>query len=321
MVTTMGLLADLAADVREEAPKKNSLAGLFLNSKFMKKKEKTEDDGEAQPPVIGELPHVEDVILDVEESVKENEEERVVEETVVVEEKPDIVDEEPVVEEKPKKRRTRRKKEEIETEKKAAKEETPVVEEKVEEKPKKSKKVEPKVEVDEFKSVDLLGEKISYDEMATTVLEYFQETEWINTEKELEEKLAKIRIEPDMNPGALKYVLAELNALSDTVYPIYTEQSKLQAALIDKNYGAAVAYQVLHSIGSNEAERKRNGYLALQKANVGGKTVNYLAMIQALLMRIMFLDKFMYRIQQKTSLCITMSGAMKMEQVALGANM
>lgn len=317
----MGLLADLAADVREETPKKNSLAGLFLNSKFMKKKEKAEDDGEVQPPVIGELPHVEDVILDIEESVKENEEERIVEEAVIVEEKPDIVDEEPVIEEKPKKRRTRRKKAEIKAEKEEATEEAPVVEEKVEEKPKKAKKVEPKVEVDEFKSVDLLGEKISYDEMATTVLEYFQETEWINMEKELEEKLAKIRIEPDMNPGALKYVLAELNALSDTVYPIYTEQSKLQAALIDKNYGAAVAYQVLHSIGSNEAERKRNGYLALQKANVGGKTVNYLAMIQALLMRIMFLDKFMYRIQQKTSLCITMSGAMKMEQVALGANM
>lgn len=312
----MGLLADLAADVREEAPKKNSLAGIFLSSKFKKKDVET-----TEPPVIGELPHIEDVILDSEESVKKNEEERTVEEAVIAEEKPDIVDEEPVVEEKPKKRRTRRKKEEIEAEKKAAEEKKEeVVEEKAEEKPKKAKK-ETKVEVDEFKSVDLLGEKISYDEMATTVLEYFQETEWINTEKELEEKLAKIRIEPDMNPGALKYVLAELNALSDTVYPIYTEQSKLQAALIDKNYGAAVAYQVLHSVGSNEAERKRNGYLALQKANVGGKTVNYLAMIQALLMRIMFLDKYIYRIQQKTSLCITMSGAMKMEQVALGANM
>ena len=316
----MGLLADLAADVREETPKKNSLAGLFLGGKFKKKDTETT----TEPPVIGELPHVEDVILDVEESVKENEEERTVEEAVVSEEKPDVVDKEPVVEEKPKKRRTRRKKAEIEAEKKAAKEVSEVKEEVVEEKteePKKAEKVEPKVEVDEFKSVDLLGEKISYDEMATTVLEYFQETEWIKTEQELEEKLTKIRIEPDMNPGALKYVLAELNALSDTVYPIYTEQSKLQAALIDKNYGAAVAYQVLHSVGSNEAERKRNGYLALQKANVGGKTVNYLAMIQALLMRIMFLDKFMYRIQQKTSLCITMSGAMKMEQVALGANM
>lgn len=312
----MGLLADLAADVREETPKKNSLAGLFLGGKFKKKDTETTTES----PVIGELPHVEDVILDVEESVKENEEERTVEEAVVSEEKPDVVDKEPVVEEKPKKRRTRRKKAEIEAEKKAEKEEPEeVVEEKTEE-PKKVKK-ETKVEVDEFKSVDLLGEKIPYDEMATTVLEYFQESEWIKTEQELEEKLAKIRIEPDMNPGALKYVLAELNALSDTVYPIYTEQSKLQAALIDKNYGAAVAYQILHSVGSNEAERKRNGYLALQKANVGGKTVNYLAMIQALLMRIMFLDKYMYRIQQKTSLCITMSGAMKMEQVALGANM
>ena len=312
----MGLLADLAADVREETPKKNSLAGLFLGGKFKKKDTETT----TEPPVIGELSHVEDVILDVEESVKENEEERTVEEAVVAEEKPDIVDEEPVVEEKPKKRRTRRKKAEIEAEKKAAKEASEVKEEVIEEGPKKVKK-EAKVEVNEFKSVDLLGEKIPYDEMATTVLEYFQESEWIKTEQELEEKLAKIRIEPDMNPGALKYVLAELNALSDTVYPIYTEQSKLQAALIDKNYGAAVAYQILHSVGSNEAERKRNGYLALQKANVGGKTVNYLAMIQALLMRIMFLDKYMYRIQQKTSLCITMSGAMKMEQVALGANM
>lgn len=312
----MGLLADLAADVREETPKKNSLAGLFLGGKFKKKDTETT----TEPLVIGELPHVEDVILDVEESVKENEEERTVEEAVVSEEKPDVVDEEPAVEEKPKKRRTRRKKVEIEAEKKAAKEASEVKEEVIEEEPKKVKK-EAKVEVDEFKSVDLLGEKISYDEMATTVLEYFQESEWIKTEQELEEKLAKIRIEPDMNPGALKYVLAELNALSDTVYPIYTEQSKLQAALIDKNYGAAVAYQILHSVGSNEAERKRNGYLALQKANVGGKTVNYLAMIQALLMRIMFLDKYMYRIQQKISLCITMSGAMKMEQVALGANM
>jgi internalin, putative len=312
----MGLLADLAADVREETPKKNSLAGLFLGGKFKKKDTETT----TEPPVIGELPHVEDVILDVEESVKENEEERTIEEAVVAEEKPDIVDEEPVVEEKPKKRRTRRKKAEIEAEKKAAKEASEAKEEVIEEEPKKVKK-EAKVEVDEFRSVDLLGEKIPYDEMATTVLEYFQESEWIKTEQDLEEKLAKIRIEPDMNPGALKYVLAELNALSDTVYPIYTEQSKLQAALIDKNYGAAVAYQILHSVGSNEAERKRNGYLALQKANVGGKTVNYLAMIQALLMRIMFLDKYMYRIQQKTSLCITMSGAMKMEQVALGANM
>ena len=312
----MGLLADLAADVREETPKKNSLAGLFLGGKFKKKDTETTKE----PPVIGELPHVEDVILDVEESVKEKEEERTVEEAVVSEEKPDVVDKEPVVEEKPKKRRTRRKKAEIEAEKKAAKEEPKEVVEEKTEGPKKVKK-ETKIEVDEFKSVDLLGEKIPYDEMATTVLEYFQESEWIKTEQELEEKLAKIRIEPDMNPGALKYVLAELNALSDVVYPIYTEQSKLQAALIDKNYGAAVAYQILHSVGSNEAERKRNGYLALQKANVGGKTVNYLAMIQALLMRIMFLDKYMYRIQQKTSLCITMSGAMKMEQVALGANM
>ena len=103
----MGLLADLAADVREETPKKNSLAGLFLGGKFKKKDTETT----TEPPVIGELPHVEDVILDVEESAKEKEEERIVEEAVIVEEKPDIVDEEPVVEEKPKKRRTRRKKE------------------------------------------------------------------------------------------------------------------------------------------------------------------------------------------------------------------
>lgn len=161
---------------------------------------------------------------------------------------------------------------------------------------------------------DILGQKFNYDEMAGQVLDYFEDDKWKETEDHLRDEMDKIRIEPDMNPGTLKYALAALCNLNDELSVIYDEQKKLLDALCDKDFGVAVAYQTVHGTGSNVDERKRNGFIALSHAKVGDHEVNYIAMIAAMKIRFAFLNNLSKRIQYKSNLCITMSGAIKMEQ-------
>ena len=217
----------------------------------------------------------------------------------------DIIDE-PVEEKKeePKKKRTRRTKAEMEAARAAE------AKEKVEEDEAPTKEET----VDTSKPMDILGKKMKFDEVAAIVLDYFEDSNWHEIEESLSNKMNEIRIEPDMNPGTLKYVLADLNNLSDEVSVIHDQQDKLLRTLTEKDFGTAIAYQIVHSVGSNAEDRKRNGYLALTKAKVGDKTINYIALIAALRIRHTFTTNLMKRIHDKCQICITMSGAIKMEQ-------
>ena len=124
-----------------------------------------------------------------------------------------------------------------------------------------------------------------------------------------------IRIEPDMNPGTLKYALAELNNLNDEIALALIEQKQLLDTLTDKEFGAATALLAMNSRGANAEERKANGFAALQHAKFGDdEEVNLIALINAVKARFAFLNSLSKRIQYKSNTCITMSGAMKMER-------
>ena len=224
---------------------------------------------------------------------------------------------EPVEEKKeePKKKRTRRTKAEMEAARAAESKEKPEEkdDEVLDEVVKEDVIAEEKA-VDTSKPMDILGKKMKFDEVAEIVLDYFEDSNWHEIEESLSNKMNEIRIEPDMNPGTLKYVLADLNNLSDEVSIIHDRQDKLLRTLTEKDFGTAIAYQVIHSVGSNAEDRKRNGYLALTKAKIGDKTINYIALIAALRIRHAFTTNLMKRIHDKCQICITMSGAIKMEQ-------
>lgn len=224
---------------------------------------------------------------------------------------------EPVEEKKegPKKKRTRRTKAEMEAARAAeAKEKPEEKDDEILDEVVKEDVVAEEKAVDTSKPMDILGKKMKFDEVAEIVLDYFEDSNWHEIEESLSNKMNEIRIEPDMNPGTLKYVLADLNNLSDEVSIIHDRQDKLLRTLTEKDFGTAIAYQVIHSVGSNAEDRKRNGYLALTKAKIGDKTINYIALIAALRIRHAFTTNLMKRIHDKCQICITMSGAIKMEQ-------
>lgn len=234
------------------------------------------------------------------------------------------------VEEKPKRRgRPRKHKEEEPDEEETSEEEstkpepTPeilsaieedIAEQEKEEKPKKkSAKKHESVEQISYVSIDVLGEKLDVDTATAEYLNYFIDTEWQEKEKYFLDKVTNIRIEADMNPGTLKFTLADLCALNDEVMPHYLEQKKIYDSLVNKDFGSATAFKIANSTGSNSEERKRTGTLALMKAKINGQEINYISLINAVQMRYNALSEIMKMIKYKSDICITMASAIKTE--------
>lgn len=274
-------------------------------------------------PVVSEEKEDKNEII-AEDTVSEETEETVKEESKTTEE---TIGEEGV-EEKPKRRGRPRKHKEEDVEESAEEEDskpepTPeilsaieedIAEQEKEEKPKKkSAKKHESVEQISYVSIDVLGEKLDVDTATAEYLNYFIDTEWQEKEKYFLDKVTNIRIEADMNPGTLKFTLADLCALNDEVMPHYLEQKKIYDSLVNKDFGSATAFKIANSTGSNSEERKRTGTLALMKAKINGQEINYISLINAVQMRYNSLSEIMKMIKYKSDICITMASAIKTE--------
>lgn len=275
-------------------------------------------DYETMQPVVLEEKENESEII-AEDTASEETEEKVKEESKTTEE---TIGEEGV-EEKPKRRgRPRKHKEETtdESAEESSEEENPIlnaIEEEIDKEDKKSKKKSSKkheeVEKIGMTTIDVLGDQIDVNVSTAEYLNYFVDDEWKEKEKYFLDKVTNIRIEADMNPGTLKFTLADLCALNDEVMPHYLEQKKIYDSLVNKDFGSATAFKIANSTGSNSEERKRSGILALMKAKINGQEINYITLINAVQMRYNALNEIMKMIKYKSDICITMASAIKTE--------
>lgn len=275
-------------------------------------------DYETMQPVVSEEKENENEII-TEDTASEETEETVKEESKTTEE---TIGEEGV-EGKPKRRgRPRKHKEETtdESTEESSEEENPIldaIEEEINKEDKKSKKKSSKkheeVEKIGMTTIDVLGDQIDVNVSTAEYLNYFIDDEWKEKEKYFLDKVTNIRIEADMNPGTLKFTLADLCALNDEVMPHYLEQKKIYDSLVNKDFGSATAFKIANSTGSNSEERKRSGILALMKAKINGQEINYITLINAVQMRYNALNEIMKMIKYKSDICITMASAIKTE--------
>lgn len=275
-------------------------------------------DYETMQPVVAEEEENENEII-AKDTASEETEETVKEESKTTEK---TIGEEGV-EEKPKRRgRPRKHKEETtdESTEESSEEENPIlnaIEEEIDKEDKKSKKKSSKkheeVEKIGMTTIDVLGDQIDVNVSTAEYLNYFVDDEWKEKEKYFLDKVTNIRIEADMNPGTLKFTLADLCALNDEVMPHYLEQKKIYDSLVNKDFGSATAFKIANSTGSNSEERKRSGILALMKAKINGQEINYITLINAVQMRYNALNEIMKMIKYKSDICITMASAIKTE--------
>lgn len=275
-------------------------------------------DYETMQPVVAEEKENENEII-AEDTASEEIEETVKEESKTTEE---TIGEEGVEEKLKRRGRPRKHKEETtdESTKESSEEENPIlnaIEEEIDKEDKKSKKKSSKkheeVEKIGMTTIDVLGDQIDVNVSTAEYLNYFVDDEWKEKEKYFLDKVTNIRIEADMNPGTLKFTLADLCALNDEVMPHYLEQKKIYDSLVNKDFGSATAFKIANSTGSNSEERKRSGILALMKAKINGQEINYITLINAVQMRYNALNEIMKMIKYKSDICITMASAIKTE--------
>ena len=283
-------------------------------------------DYQTMQPVVAEEKENKDEVI-VEDTASEETEETAKEEFEATEETTTTQE----VEEKPKRRgRPRKHKEETadesaeetaeESSEESSEEKNPIldaIEEEINKEDKKSKKKSSKkheeVEKIDMTTIDVLGDQIDVNVSTAEYLNYFVDDEWKEKEKYFLDKVTNIRIEADMNPGTLKFTLADLCALNDEVMPHYLEQKKIYDSLVNKDFGSATAFKIANSTGSNSEERKRSGILALMKAKINGQEINYITLINAVQMRYNSLNEIMKMIKYKSDICITMASAIKTE--------
>ena len=166
----------------------------------------------------------------------------------------------------------------------------------------------------EFEVQNVLGTKMSYEEMVAKYESAFEDEGWMEFRAEIVKELDAIKVAADMNPGTLKVTLTELNDLYGKIAVEHSRMKALLESLANKEDGVctAIRYQGMTE-GSNDNVRRANGYAALNNATFQGEPINFVNLIAGTRMKYTFLDSIVQRINFMSRMCITFLGALKME--------
>ena len=232
---------------------------------------------EVTPPVIESIP---EPIFDPEESkeetVTEATEEAPESETSVVEEQPaevaeqlqepageqEVIEEEskpePETEPEKPKRRKRRTKEEIEAEKAAQTSNDS------------SDAGEDKKDDTKVQQIKTNVSSVDYDSVMEKFIPVLESEKWTQAKDLIQEKFDKIKLEPDINLGSLKFTLSAIAELYPMIRQLRGEYSVILDRLTNKLTGLIPRQQILNSDGSNVDLRKKKAYEAVEKIKIPG---------------------------------------------------
>lgn len=197
----------------------------------------------------------------------------------------------------------------------------------VEEKPKKRRKRKSSTASDqesnsitkckfEDVNIDVFDTKYSFEEAATIIQSKFVNDEWLDFRKEVLKDLEEIKIDSDLNPGAIKVVIEQLAILYDKIAIPLQEANDVITCISDKDVGIGTIYKAYAASTiekSNADIRSAAGYKVLEKVNYNGNEVNLLVVLMAAKLRYNFLNSVKNIIDFKRNLLITISSSNKIE--------
>ena len=245
-------------------------------------------------PPVSEEPEKEEIVK--EEQAQETSNEKPVTETVSESEP-----EEPEIESSA-----------VDESKEESKEETEEPEEKEEPKKKRTRKtVEKPAEINA--SMKMTGATKLMDAVALVIPEYEDPT-YAEFMEHMNEALLHTVFDERADAGVIKVILSNLARCYDNATRKYAEVSAKLEAVANKNYGLIVRQTAANSIGSNEAERKRNGLHApeIYKGSAN-KTVNLFAVEAGLRKEALELQTIIKQIEFKKSAIIAYLTASKQD--------
>lgn len=165
-------------------------------------------------------------------------------------------------------------------------------------------------------NIDVFDTKYSFEEAATIIQSKFVNDEWLDFRKEVLKDLEEIKIDSDLNPGAIKVVIEQLAILYDKIAIPLQEANDVITCISDKDVGIGTIYKAYAASNiekSNADIRSAAGYKVLEKVNYNGNEVNLLVVLMAAKLRYNFLNSVKNIIDFKRNLLITISSSNKIE--------
>ena len=308
----------------------NPFAEMLKKQQEAKKEKKTEEPAPAPAeekktkPVFEEVKPEPAPVIEEESEKKEaptdKEEKKTVEKETAPSEKKKEETEEPkeeekTEEEKPKKKT--RKRATRKTKKAAAAEEEKTDEE---EETENDESVEVKqYSMDEVMS--LLSTNKSFDEASDILMSSLDDDDWIELRDKLAKRIQDVHIDADLNPGAIKFFIDELDALYTEVKLYLIKTTASLDRITNKQTGVAsiISAKTLAGIKGRPSPAQKEDAVntALSDVVVGGTHLNLLALLATGQARKTVLSGFMDIIKSKKDTLITASSMLKIENTAI----
>lgn len=157
---------------------------------------------------------------------------------------------------------------------------------------------------------------MKYADAIKAVTRSFVDQEWENFRAGMIAKVDDVVIESDMQEGAIKKAISQLNRLRDEVWLHYCDTQAMLENLSSKDMeGIIETIKFSNLEGSNETSRKKAAVLAVMNYKTPeGKTINLYEVYYETRARFLFLKGLMDTVEYKSRILITMSGALKMQK-------
>lgn len=159
---------------------------------------------------------------------------------------------------------------------------------------------------------------VSYAEAFQIIHSPYVDEEWENFKAAAQESIDAIVISDDMNAGMMKSTISELSHLRQQIWSLLQSNKTMYEQLSSKEPEGLIERVKKTSLGSgtNDLQRKKSGIEACMNYvdPRSGVHINLYEFLDETRIRYNFLKGLMDSIQYKTSILITMSGALKLEK-------
>lgn len=143
----------------------------------------------------------------------------------------------------------------------------------------------------------------------------FKDEEWAAKKEELEKRVLNIRIEPDINLGSVRVLLASCTNIYSELKREQRTNKTFYGVLTDKNTGLIQRQQAINAFGKNSEDRKKNSYLSCEQFKMKDKGTEYNLYDLSMIVqdRIDTINDLLDDVKQKKETLISFLAVLKLE--------
>lgn len=181
----------------------------------------------------------------------------------------------------------------------------------------KTKKTRAKKEKTEYENPsdckEFYGSSMDIEGISEDILNNFEVKWFKDFKEEFTTKVNNIAITSDMNVGAIKYALKDINDLRSQLYIPMVKTREIINSLTHKDYGVITAFLAEHAIGDNATDRKAASFKALRNFNVDGKKIDLVETLTGLQFRSEYFESMNKLLDRKQDILLSYIALLKIE--------